>query len=89
MAIQFDEYGGAERRLCGKHLGNSPQLRAIDYAIQSCGKTGPFSVSYSETKSTGLTLLLKGSYAHASGTRPSNLDEYRGSQPLTECRNML
>lgn len=28
-----------------------------------------------ETKSTGLTLLLKGSYAHASGIGPSNLDD--------------
>lgn len=43
--------------------------------MQVPGTNGVFSVLFLETKFTGLTLLWMGSYAHASGIRPSNLED--------------
>ena len=75
MAFQIDERSWAQSGLFRNHLGNSPQFKAIDYSNLPFWPKRAFLVSYLETKSTGLTLLEKGSYAHAAGIRPSNLGD--------------
>jgi hypothetical protein len=45
--------------------------------------------AFLETKSTGLTSLPMGSYAHTSGIRPSNLDDTAVASLKRECRILL
>lgn len=76
MASQFDKRGRTLRRFRGERLGNLPPFQAIDYSIKALWWPNPgLLVPYSETKSTGLTLLWKGSYAHALGIGPSNWND--------------